>query len=55
MVEKCRMKAQTAHRLKHRPGETFRLRKASPKKGGSLKGVLNLLCPKTHAGGTIVG
>ena len=31
------------------------VRKASPKKGGSLKGVLNLLCPKTHAGEPLWG
>ena len=55
MVEKCRMKAQPARCLKHRPEETFCLRKASPKKGGSLKGVLNLLCPKTHAGEPLWG
>ena len=55
MVEKCRMKAQPVHRLKHRPGETFCLRKALPKKGGSLKGVLYLLCPKTHAGEPLWG
>ena len=55
MVEKCRMKAQPAHRPKHCPGGTFCLRKALPKKGGSLKGVLNLLCPKTHAGEPLWG
>lgn len=49
------MKAQPARCLKHRPGETFRLRNASSKKGGSLKGVLNLLCPKTHAGEPLWG